>query len=263
MLPLRDRAAGLYAAAREHAAGQHAQFVQGERANLKQYAKGLKQALDLQQQGLAAQQAKVEALAAQPDAPAAVHAGFNVIRARVTADGRPLPTDELTRERERLTAALNQLAIDIAAAKAEIKSQRRAEEVEIWETQLVALQVSVLHWWCRGGWQAGRQGLLGVQPEPRRAQACECFSWHPALPNACPPVRPPQDTLRVYRQEINIIEVELLGREQQERIERERAAAEASGLAQLQRLQEQATQTRIRFNRAKQQYHFPPPAGYK
>lgn len=67
----------------------------------------------------------------------------------------------------------------------------------------------------------------------------------------------------MYRQEINIIEVELLGREQQERIERERAAAEASGLAQLQRLQEQATQTRIRFNRAKQQYHFPPPAGYK
>jgi hypothetical protein len=72
-----------------------------------------------------------------------------------------------------------------------------------------------------------------------------------------------QDTLRVYKQEINVIEVELLGREQQERIEQDRAVAEASGLAQLQRLQEQALQTRIRFNRAKQHYHFPPPFGYK
>lgn len=189
MLPLRDRAAGLYAAAREHAAGQHAQFVQGERANLKQYAKGLKQALDLQQQGLAAQQAKVEALAAQPDAPAAVHAGFNVIRARVTADGRPLPTDELTRERERLTAALNQLAIDIAAAKAEIKSQRRVEEVEIWETQLVALQVSVLHLVVpRGvaGWAPGASG------GPARAQAgpsLQVFQLAPH-PAECLPARP-------------------------------------------------------------------------
>lgn len=119
----------------------------------------------------------------------------------------------------------------------------------------------------------------------------------------------------MYRQEINIIEVELLGREQQvsqapamlcslmagwsggsdssvcvagdwcsytlgwptsfvfaplmprhlwqERIEAERAMAEASGQAQLQRLQDQALQTRVRFNRAKQQYHFPPPFGYK
>ncbi len=72
-----------------------------------------------------------------------------------------------------------------------------------------------------------------------------------------------QDTLRVYKQEINIIEVELLGREQQERIEADRVAAEASGVAQLQRLQEQALQTRVRFNRAKQRYHFPPPFGYK
>ncbi len=63
-------------------------------------------------------------------------------RARVTSDGRPLPTDELRVERDRLTTALNQLAIDIAAAKAEIQSQRRAEEIEIWETQLVALQAS-------------------------------------------------------------------------------------------------------------------------
>lgn len=67
----------------------------------------------------------------------------------------------------------------------------------------------------------------------------------------------------MYKSEINMIEVELLGREQQERIEADRRRSEASGQAQLQRLQEQATQTRVRHNRAKQQYHFPPPYGYK
>ena len=38
-----------------------------------------------------------------------------------------------------------------------------------------------------------------------------------------------QDTKRVYRDEINLIEVELLGREHSVRIAAERAAAEASG----------------------------------
>ncbi|KAL4450201.1 hypothetical protein ABPG77_010870 [Micractinium sp. CCAP 211/92] len=71
-----------------------------------------------------------------------------------------------------------------------------------------------------------------------------------------------QDTRRVFRDEINLIEVELLGREHAERMAAERAAAEASGAAQLQRLQEQLLQTRIKYNRAKYAYYHPFVKGY-
>ncbi|EFN59785.1 hypothetical protein CHLNCDRAFT_56574 [Chlorella variabilis] len=71
-----------------------------------------------------------------------------------------------------------------------------------------------------------------------------------------------QDTKRVYRDEINLIEVELLGRQHAERVAAERAAAEASGAAQLQRLQEQLLQTRVKYNRAKYQYYYPGVKGY-
>ncbi|KAL4421597.1 hypothetical protein ABPG75_010888 [Micractinium tetrahymenae] len=71
-----------------------------------------------------------------------------------------------------------------------------------------------------------------------------------------------QDTRRVYRDEINLVEVELLGREHAERVAAERAAAEASGAAQLQRLQEQLLQTRIKYNRAKYGYYHPFVKGY-
>lgn len=67
----------------------------------------------------------------------------------------------------------------------------------------------------------------------------------------------------MYENEINIIEVELLGREHYERMQRERAVAEETGAAQLQRLQENMLQTRIKYNRAKQQYYFPEMKGFK
>jgi hypothetical protein len=67
----------------------------------------------------------------------------------------------------------------------------------------------------------------------------------------------------VYRDEINLIEVELLGREHFERMQRERARAESTGEAQLRRLQEQMLQTRIKYNQAKHQYYFPKLKGWK
>lgn len=154
MLPLRDRAAALYAAAKERTQAEQQRWQQSEKPVLKQYARGLKETLALQHQALAAQQAKVASLAAAGGGDAGVHTGFNVIRARVTSDGRPFPTEELKAERERLARALNQLAIDVAAAKAEIQGQRRKEEVDIWETQLVALQVGA-GWGCASGGGAG------------------------------------------------------------------------------------------------------------
>lgn len=71
-----------------------------------------------------------------------------------------------------------------------------------------------------------------------------------------------QDTIRVYRDEINMIEVELLGREHYARVAEERRKAEESGTAQLRRIQEQLLQTRIKLNRAKQDYYFPKSKGY-
>ena len=62
--------------------------------------------------------------------------------------------------------------------------------------------------------------------------------------------------------EINLIEVELLGREHYERMERERLRAEETGLAQLKRLQEHELQTRMKYNKAKHQYYFPKEKGF-
>ncbi len=139
--PLRERATSLYTLCKERTVAEQQRWLQSDKSNLKLHAKGLKEALDIQNQAVEAQQLRVTSLANQNLSPSTVHAGFNVIRARLTSEGKAWATDDLRAEKDRLTKALNQLAIDIAAAKAEIKSQRRAEEVEIWETQLVALQV--------------------------------------------------------------------------------------------------------------------------
>lgn len=87
--------------------------------------------------------------------------------------------------------------------------------------------------------------------------SCDCVCAHHLGPLRL------QDTRRVFRDEINLIEVELLGREHAERVAAERAAAEASGAARLQRLQEQLLQTRIKYNRAKYAYYHPFVKGYK
>lgn len=71
-----------------------------------------------------------------------------------------------------------------------------------------------------------------------------------------------QDTKRVYIDEINLIEVELLGREHYERMETDRLRAEETGLAQLKRLQEHELQTRMKYNKAKHQYYFPKEKGF-
>lgn len=67
----------------------------------------------------------------------------------------------------------------------------------------------------------------------------------------------------MYNDEINLIEVELLGREHYERMQRDRQVAEETGAAQLQRLQENILQTRQKYNRAKHQYYFPLMKGFK
>ena len=48
---------------------------------------------------------------------------------------------------------------------------------------------------------------------------------------------PAQDTRRMYQDELDMMEIELLGRERQVRLAAERAAAETSGRAELARVQ--------------------------
>ena len=182
------------------------QWEQVERPVLWEHAVGMKEAMNVLLRETEALKGRVSSLSVGGvvNCPG-TRTGFNVIRSRVDGCGRPLETEVLRKERERLGVALCKFDADIAQAKAEIgvllMSDRvnRQEEVEIWETKLVAMQ----------------------------------------------------DTKRVYKEEINLIEVELLGREHYERMERDRVRAEETGLAQLKRLEEQELQTRIKYNTAK------------
>jgi phosphoenolpyruvate-protein kinase (PTS system EI component) len=74
--------------------------------------------------------------------------GFNVIRSRVDTCGRPLETEALRKERERLATALRKFDAEIASAKAEIATNTRKDEIEIWETKLVAMQVGDVCCFC-------------------------------------------------------------------------------------------------------------------
>ena len=194
-----------------------AEWEQIERPVLWEHAIGMKRAMQVLAKEEETLQARISNLETSTvrNCPS-TRTGFNVIRSRVDGCGRPLETEALRRERDRLAGTLCKFDAEIASAKAEIGSLlgsargNRAEEVEIWETKLVAMQ----------------------------------------------------DTKRVYKEEINLIEVELLGREHYERMERDRVRAEETGLAQLRRLQEQELQTRIKYNKAKHQYYFPKEKGW-
>jgi hypothetical protein len=210
--PLRARARELQLQSIKEQDSALQRWIASEKPVLREHAHGLKESMTVLTKEEALLKDRVSNLStnAVPNQPG-ITTGFNVIRSRTDAAGQPLSIDALKTERTRLSAAVEKLNIDLAAARAEITDQtRRCEEQEIWETKLVALQ----------------------------------------------------DTIRVYRDEINLIEVELLGREHYAKVAEERARAEESGTAQLRRVQEQLLQTRVKLNRAKQQYYFPKEKGY-
>ncbi len=66
----------------------------------------------------------------------------------------------------------------------------------------------------------------------------------------------------MYQDEIDMMEIELLGRERAERLEAERAAAEASGRAELARLQDALIATEQKLDIAKKRLYFPAAKGY-
>lgn len=71
----------------------------------------------------------------------AISSGFNAIRTRPKADGKPMSDDELRSERQHLQDSLDVLSNKILSVREDISNNMRAEEREIWETNLVILQV--------------------------------------------------------------------------------------------------------------------------
>ena len=151
--PLRCRSHQLQAQQRAAADKGVAHWAHVERPGLKEHARSLKDTLAILTDEEKVLRQRVEALATrQLGSDPSVSTGFNVIRSRTDGAGQPLSLEELQAERQRLLQALTNLSDQIATAKAEITRQRRRDDQEIWETQLVALQV-------RGG-----VGELGSSP---------------------------------------------------------------------------------------------------
>lgn len=67
----------------------------------------------------------------------------------------------------------------------------------------------------------------------------------------------------MHQEEVDSIEVELMGRERLEKIAEEQAAAEANGWSDLVRMQEALASTETKIDRLKQGLYFPPVKGYR
>ena len=172
---------------RERAA---AAWLSAERSSLEAQAVSLKESLQI----LAREQNSFSIGAPQTQARA-----FQPFQSTLSA-GKTATLPELRHERDRLHEAMQQVDHQIAEAKAEVLQQRREQDTEVWETQLVALQVN-------------NTDTIALAP-PRESIGS-------------------QDTKRVYLDEIHLLEAELLGREQLLQLQQEREAAEASGATEV------------------------------
>ena len=144
--PIRVRAQQLQLQAVREREQAVQRWSQSEKPVLKEHAAGMKQTMQLLAKEETLLQQRVASLTASTvrNHPG-TSTGFNVIRSRVDSFGRPLATEALMAERDRLRKTLATLDVQIAGAKAEITQHRRSEEAEIWETKLVALQVRPDH----------------------------------------------------------------------------------------------------------------------
>lgn len=140
--PLKVRAFQLQKQATLEHESRVLRWEQSERPVLRDHALGLKETMQLLSREEEQLQQRVANLSASTvqNCPG-TSTGFNVIRSRVDSCGRPLEMEALRNERERLITALHKFEVEIANAKAEISANQRRDEVEIWETKLVAMQV--------------------------------------------------------------------------------------------------------------------------
>lgn len=140
--PLQVRSCQLQSQTEKDQAARIVEWEQSERPVLRDLAVGMKRTMQLLAKEEAILKQRVSNLESSSirNCPG-TSTGFNVIRSRVDTCGRPLETEALKAERERLASALRKFDADIASSKAEIASNNRTDEIEIWETKLVALQV--------------------------------------------------------------------------------------------------------------------------
>lgn len=140
--PLQVRAGQIQSQEIKDQASRILQWEQSERPVLRDHAVGMKRTMQLLAKEEAALKLRVANLenSSVRNCPG-TSTGFNVIRSRVDTCGRPLETEALKSERDRLATALRKFDADIASAKAEIAMNTRKDEIEIWETKLVAMQV--------------------------------------------------------------------------------------------------------------------------
>ena len=121
------------------------QAFEQDKPQLKQLIAALedsRQVLDSELKGLQQNPTQAKAKQAAKKGVQAISTGFNAIRSRPKADGKPMSDEELRAERQHLQNSLDVLSSKIRSVREDIATNMRAEEREIWETNLVILQAS-------------------------------------------------------------------------------------------------------------------------
>ena len=70
---------------------------------------------------------------------------MSYVQSRAGQDGKPLPTESLMAERDRLVEALATLDGQIAGARSDLQALARSDEQELCESRLIILQVGRRH----------------------------------------------------------------------------------------------------------------------
>jgi hypothetical protein len=84
------------------------------------------------------------------------------MQSRAGQDGKPLPTESLMAERDRLVEALSTLDAQVAAARADLPALCRTDEQELCESRLIILQV--LQCKCRSSTCRCKCSLPAAEP---------------------------------------------------------------------------------------------------
>ena len=74
--------------------------------------------------------------------PLALYAGFNAIKGRKGPDGRPLTDEALQQEAAQIQESLVTIESRIQQARQELARMTNRDEQDVWETNLVILQVT-------------------------------------------------------------------------------------------------------------------------
>lgn len=154
-----------------------------------QALEGSRQVLDAELKELQTQPASAKA--AVKKTTGAFAAGFGALKSKTSSapkasEGSKLSDDELRTERQQLAGALTQLDQRIDGIRQELAHNMRPDERDMWETNLVMMQVCIAAWpWCcsmtaqkvsklgyRYLWSVSKHALMAIPPPCRTPGAC-------------------------------------------------------------------------------------------